>query len=201
MAQYGVLAATLYLIRHGETEWSLNGRHTGRTDLPLTPNGESQARRLTPLLRGVVFSQVLVSPLQRARRTCELAGLGAQARVDPDLHEWDYGAYEGRTRLQIRAQRPDWEIFADGCPGGESVAQLQARVDRVRDTLRRSGGHIALFSHGHFLRAFGVRWLDEPLRLARHLALDAGDLSVLAFEHDDGVTAMIQSWNLAPGGP
>jgi probable phosphoglycerate mutase len=194
------VAATLYLIRHGETEWSLDGRHTGRTDLPLTANGESQARRLAPLLQGVGFSQVLVSPLQRARRTCELAGLGAQARVDPDLSEWDYGSYEGQTRAQVQAQRPHWDVFTDGCPGGESVAQLEARVDRVRDGLRRAGGRIALFSHGHFLRSLGVRWLEQPIALGRQLALDAGSLSVLAFEHDDGVTSMIQLWNLQPAG-
>jgi broad specificity phosphatase PhoE len=195
-----LVAAALYLIRHGETQWSLDGRHTGRTDLPLTPNGESQARRLAALLQGVTFSQVLVSPMQRARHTCELAGLGAQARVDPDLCEWDYGAYEGLTRAQIQAQRPHWDVFEDGCPGGESVFQLQTRVDRVRDALRRAGGRIAVFSHGHFLRALGVRWLDQPLSLGRHLALDAGSLSMLAFEHDDGVTPLIQLWNSEPAG-
>lgn len=194
------MASALYLIRHGETAWSLNGRHTGRTDLPLTANGEQQARRLAPLLQGLAFSAVLVSPLQRARRTCELAGLGAQAQVEPSLSEWDYGSYEGQTRAQIQAQRPRWDVFEDGCPGGESVVQLEARVDRVRDTLRGAVGRIALFSHGHFLRALGVRWLDEPLRLGRHLALDAGCFSVLAFEHDDGVTPLIQLWNSQPAG-
>jgi probable phosphoglycerate mutase len=189
------VAAALYLIRHGATEWSLDGRHTGRTDLPLTAAGEEQARRIGLQLQGVVFSQVLVSPLQRARRTCELAGLGAQARVEPALREWDYGSYEGLTRAQIQAARPHWDVFVDGCPGGESVAQVQERVDRLRDALRRAGGRIALFSHGHLLRAFGVRWLDQPLPLARHLALDAGRMSVLAFEHDDGVTPLVQLWN------
>jgi broad specificity phosphatase PhoE len=192
------VAAALYLIRHGETQWSLDGRHTGRTELALTPHGESQARRVGLLLQGVVFSQVLVSPRQRARRTCELAGLGAQAQVDECLSEWDYGVYEGQTRAQIQAQRPHWDVFQDGCPGGESVEQLQQRVDRVRDGLRRAGGRIALFSHGHFLRALGVRWLDQPLPLGRHLGLDAGSLSVLNFEHDDGVTPMIQLWNSLP---
>jgi broad specificity phosphatase PhoE len=195
-----LVAAALYLIRHGETQWSLDGRHTGRTDLPLTANGESQARRLGLALQGLRFSQVLVSPLQRARQTCTLAGLGAQARVDQDLSEWDYGSYEGQTRAQIQAQRPHWDVFEDGCPGGESVGDLEARVDRVRDGLRRAGGRIALISHGHFLRALGVRWLDQPLSLGRHLALDAGSLSELAFEHDDGVTPLIQLWNSQPAG-
>jgi len=195
-----LVAAALFLIRHGETQWSLEGRHTGRTDLPLTANGENQARRIGAQLQDVVFSQVLVSPLQRARRTCELAGFGAQARVDSALSEWDYGSYEGQTRAQIQAGRPHWDVFEDGCPGGESVGQMQARVDRLRDELRRAGGRIALFSHGHFLRAFGVRWLDQPLALGRHLALDAGALSVLAFEHDDGVTPLIQLWNSQPAG-
>lgn len=192
------MAAELYLIRHGETEWSLRGRHTGRTDLPLTPKGEIQARRVGAQLRGLEFSQVLTSPLERARRTCELSGLGASARVEPDLSEWDYGSYEGLTRAQIQAGRPHWDVFADGCPEGESVGQLQARVDRVRDALRRAEGRIALFSHGHFLRALGVRWIDQPLRLAHYLALDAGGLSVLSFEHDDGITPLIQAWNLRP---
>ncbi len=190
-----LVAAEIYLIRHGETVWSLLGRHTGRTDLPLTPTGEIQARRAGVQLRGLEFSQVLTSPLQRARRTCELAGLGAVARVVPDLGEWDYGSYEGLTRAQIQLERPRWDVFQDGCPEGESVGQLQARVDRLRDVLRRAGGRIALFSHGHFLRAFAVRWLDAPLPLARHLALDAGALSVLAFEHDDNVTPLVQLWN------
>jgi probable phosphoglycerate mutase len=194
------VAAALYLIRHGETQWSLDGRHTGRTDLPLTANGERQARRIGQQLQGVAFSQVLVSPLQRARRTCELAGLGAQARVEPALSEWDYGSYEGQTRAQIQAGRPHWDVFEDGCPGGESVQQLQARVDVLRDALRRAAGRIALFSHGHLLRALGVRWLDQPLSLGRHLGFDAGALSVLAFEYDDGVTPLIQLWNSQPPG-
>jgi broad specificity phosphatase PhoE len=196
-----IVAAVLYLIRHGETEWSLNGRHTGRTDLPLTANGEHQARLLAPLLQSVVFSRVLVSPLQRARRTCELAGLGAQAQVDSTLSEWDYGSYEGQTRLQIQAQRPGWDVFEDGCPDGESVDQLEARVDGVRDRLRGAGGRIALFSHGHFLRALGARWLDQPVRLGRQLLLDAGSIGVLAFEHDAGVMPLIQLWNSQPVGP
>jgi broad specificity phosphatase PhoE len=197
MGRVGV-TAEFYLIRHGETEWSMRGRHTGRTDLPLTPMGELQARRVGAQLLGIAFSQVLTSPLERARRTCELAGLGADARVEPDLREWDYGSYEGLTRAQIQAQRPRWDVFADGCPEGESVAKLEQRVDRVRDALRLAAGRIALFSHGHFLRALGVRWIDQPLRLGRYLPLDAGAISVLAFEHDDGLTPMLQAWNLRP---
>lgn len=189
------MAARVFLIRHGETQWSLDGRHTGHTDLPLTENGERRAARLRAILQGTEFSHVLTSPLQRARRTCELAGCGASARVDPDLHEWDYGAYEGRTTAEIRAERPGWSIFADGCPEGESVEQVSRRADRVLAGLRRLDGMAALFSHGHFLRALGVRWIGLQVHAAERFALDTASISILGSANpSDGVPALCL-WN------
>ncbi len=189
------MAATLYLIRHGETLWSRNGQHTGLTDLPLTAQGEEQARALQEVLQGIDFAQVLVSPLQRARRTCELAGLAPLARVVPELREWEYGQYEGMTGAQIRLQRPGWDVFTDGCPGGESVAQLQARVDGLRAALAGQQGRIALFAHGHLLRAFAARWLGAPLTLGRQLLLDAGHIGRLGFETEAAATPTLSLWN------
>jgi len=155
------VAEQIYLIRHGETPWSLSDQHTGRsTDLPLTERGEEQARQIGALLDGIFFSEVLVSPLQRARRTCELTGLGAVARVDPNLREWNYGGYEGPTAAQIRAQRPGWDIDRDGAPGGESADQVPARADLMIVELRAMVGRVAIFSHGQFLRALAVRWIE-----------------------------------------
>ena len=142
----------IYLARHGETAWSLTGQHTGLTDLPLTERGERNARQLGERLRGLTFVRVYTSPLQRAHRTCELAGFGAVAEVDRDLVEWDYGQYEGRRTAEIRAERPDWELFRDGCPGGESPAQAMARADRVVSRLRTAQGNVLLFSSGHFFQ-------------------------------------------------
>ena len=142
----------VYLARHGETAWSLSGRHTGRTDIPLTERGEDNARRLRGRLAGITFTEVLVSPLQRARRTCDLAGFGAVATVFPDLVEWDYGDYEGRLTSDIRRERPGWYLFRDGCPGGESLAEVSARADRVITRLRADAGRILVFGHGHFFR-------------------------------------------------
>ncbi|TSD82737.1 histidine phosphatase family protein, partial [Mycobacterium sp. KBS0706] len=138
-----------FVIRHGETAWSLSGRHTGTTDIPLTENGRRLAERLRPVLAEEVFALVLVSPMERARETCELAGLGRQAVIDPDLMEWNYGSYEGLTPGQIRAKAPDWLIFRDGCPGGESPEQVGTRVDRVIAQSRAREGDVALFAHGH----------------------------------------------------
>lgn len=185
----------VYLIRHGETTWSLSGRHTSRTDLPLTEHGAQQARNIGPLLHGTTFTRVLVSPMQRARQTCELAGFGPVARVDPNLSEWDYGDYEGRTAAEIRAERPGWDIYRDGCPGGKSAEQVSARVDIILAQLRPSVGQVAIFSHGQFLRALAVRWIDLPIRQGSHLGLDTGSLSILGYEHNNIETTAISLWN------
>ena len=188
----------IYLIRHGETAWSLTGQHTSRTDLPLTEHGEQQARELGNLLRQMTFAKVLVSPMQRARRTCELVGLDAAARVEPNLSEWNYGDYEGRTPAQIRAEHPGWDIYRDGAPGGESAEQVSARVDLVLAELCQDGGSgpVAIFSHGQFLRALAVRWIDLPIRQGSHLGLDTGSLSILGFEHNNIEARAIVRWNV-----
>jgi probable phosphoglycerate mutase len=187
---------TVYLARHGETEWSVSGRHTGLTDLPLTNRGERNARRLGERLKGMTFAHVLTSPLQRARRTCELAGLGAAARVDPDLVEWNYGAYEGRKTEDIRKERPGWELFRDGCPGGESVAEVGARADRVVGRLRAlGGGDVLVFSSGHFLRVLAARWLGLEAAAGRLFFLGTATLSALGYEHNDREEPVVCLWN------
>src|SRR5688572_12446986 len=157
----------IYLARHGETEWSVSGQHTGRTDIPLTTRGERNAESLGQRLSGATFAKVLTSPLSRASRTCELAGFGAGAEADPDLQEWDYGRYEGRRTADIRKERPGWYLFSDGCPGGESVEAVGARADRVVSRLRSIEGNILVFSHGHILRVLAARWLGLPAGEAR----------------------------------
>lgn len=180
------------LVRHGETEWSLSGQHTGRTDIPLTENGRVAAKRLAPLLANRSFSLVLTSPLQRARDTCQLAGLGPQAQMDADLLEWDYGAYEGLTPRQIRAKQPDWMIFTDGCPDGETPSQVGERVDRVIARARAATGNVALFAHGHILRVFVARWLGLAPSAGSHFMLSTATVSVLSSYHD---IAAIKHWN------
>ncbi len=192
------MVAQIFLIRHGETQWSLNGRHTSRTDLPLTAEGERRANLLRGMLQDVPFTRVLTSPLQRARRTCELAGLGAAAHSEPDLHEWDYGDYEGRTSGDIRAGRPGWNVFQDGCPGGESVEQVCQRADRVLAGLRPLEGVVSLFSHGQFLRVLAARWIGLPVREGQHLAMDTGAVSILGYEHHDDEVSAISLWNAGP---
>ncbi|HUA60121.1 MAG TPA: histidine phosphatase family protein [Verrucomicrobiae bacterium] len=172
-----------YLVRHGETAWSLSGQHTGLTDLPLTPRGECNARRLRERLKGLEFARVWTSPLQRASRTCELAGFGSRAEVDPDLVEWNYGEYEGLRSADIRAVRPQWEAFRDGFPGGESFDQIAARADRVVERIRSIDGAVLLFSSGHFLRILAARWLGLGPRDARHFLLGPASLSMLAYEN------------------
>ncbi len=174
---------SVYLARHGETAWSLSGRHTGRTDIPLTERGEDNARRLRGRLEGITFTEILVSPLQRARRTCELAGFAATATVYPDLVEWDYGDYEGRRTADIRRERPGWYLFRDGCPGGESLAAVGARADRVIARLRAGSGRVLLFGHGHFSRVLAARWIDLATEEARHLMLSTASLSIVGYEH------------------
>jgi broad specificity phosphatase PhoE len=184
----------VYLARHGETEWSLSGQHTGLTDLPLTERGERNARRLGERLHGLRFAQVFTSPLQRAARTCALAGFEAQATVDPELVEWNYGAYEGRRTADIRKERPDWQLFRDGCPGGESVQAVGVRADRVIARLRRLDGNVLVFSSGHFLRVVTARWLELEPAAGRRFLLTTASLSVLGYEH--AVTEpVIRLWN------
>jgi broad specificity phosphatase PhoE len=191
----------VFLIRHGETPWSLSGQHTGNTDMALTERGERQAARLGEVLRSQKFSAVLTSPLQRARRTCELAGFGAIAQIDERLREWNYGEYEGLTSVQIRARRANWEVFRDGCPGGESPQQMQDRVDGVLARLRALTGTVAVFSHGHCLRSMAVRWIELPIVNGRNFALAAGAVSRLGYEHHRLEEPAIQLWNAATDVP
>ena len=184
----------VYLARHGETAWSLSGRHTGLTDIPLTPRGEGNARRLRERLKGLTFTNVFVSLLQRAGRTCELAGFAAMADVDHDLVEWDYGQYEGRRTAEIREERPDWQLFRDGCPGGEPPEQVGARADRVISRVRAIDGDVLIFSSGHLLRVFAARWLGLEPACGRLLLLDTGSLGVLGYEHDRS-EPVIRLWN------
>ena len=185
----------LYLIRHGETAWSLSGQHTGRTEVPLTALGENAARELGVQLRDVSFARVLVSPRQRARRTCLLADLSPPAEVAADLAEWDYGDCEGKRTAEILRTRPHWDLFHDGCPGGESPLQIAQRADRLIVQLRTLDGPIALFTHGHFGRVLGVRWIGLPVGAARHFLLGPASLSVLGYEHDRTDRPAIARWN------
>jgi broad specificity phosphatase PhoE len=185
----------VYIARHGETAWSLTGQHTGLTDLPLTEHGERTARRLEERLEGLSFAKILVSPLQRARRTCELAGYGAVADLDPDLVEWDYGQYEGLRTADIRKERPDWQLFRDGCPGGESPGQVATRADRVVSRVRAVKADVLIFSSGHFIRVLASRWLDlAPSPNARLFMLSTASLSALGYEHDLS-RPVIRLWN------
>ena len=184
----------VYLARHGETAWSLSGQHTGRTDLPLTERGEANARTLGARLSGLSFAKVLTSPLQRAVRTCELAGFGEQAELDPDLVEWDYGQYEGRRTVEILRERPDWFLFRDGCPGGETPDQVGARADRVINRIRAVHGDVLVFSSAHILRVLAARWLGLEAAGGRYFLLGTASLSVLGYEHNLGEPA-IRLWN------
>jgi broad specificity phosphatase PhoE len=183
---------SVFLIRHGETEWSLSGQHTGITDLPLTANGRALPRQLAPILAKVTFARVYTSPLQRARETCELAGLGPRAEIDLELVEWNYGAYEGLTQNEIHAQAPGWMLFRDGCPGGEAPEDVGRRVDSVIKRVRAVEGNVALFAHGHLSRVFVARWIGLPPAAGCHFLLDTATLSVLGYYR--GVPA-IKRWN------
>jgi broad specificity phosphatase PhoE len=174
----------VYLARHGETEWSITGQHTGLTDLPLTARGERNARSLKGRLRGSTFAKVLTSPLQRASRTCELAGFGERAEIDQDLVEWDYGEYEGRRTTDIHEKRPDWQLFYDGCPGGEAPDDVGSRADHVIQRIRAIGDDVLVFSSGHFLRVFAARWLGLEAALGRCFLLSTASLSAVSYEHD-----------------
>jgi probable phosphoglycerate mutase len=185
---------TIYLARHGETAWSLSGQHTGTTDLPLTERGERNARQLGERLKGLTFAKVFTSPLQRASRTCALAGFGAAAEVVGDLVEWNYGQYEGRRSVDIHAERPDWQLFRDGCPGGETPEQIGARADHVVSRVRAVQGDVLLFSSGHFLRVLAARWLGVEPGAGRFFLLSTASLSLLGYEHNRS-QPVIRLWN------
>jgi broad specificity phosphatase PhoE len=185
-------AREVVLVRHAETEWSRDGRHTGRSDIPLTDRGREVARALAGRVGAWRFQLVLVSPSQRARETCALCGMDAEAQVRPDLLEWDYGDYEGLTSAQIYAERPDWVLWRDGCPGGESLADVGARADRVLAEVRAVEGDVAVFSHGHLLRVLCARWIDLPPAGGGRLGLSTGAICVLGSEHR---TPVIVRWN------
>ena len=184
----------IYLARHGETAWSLSGQHTGLTDLPLTKDGEDAARRLGKRLKGLSVTKVFTSPLQRAARTCELAGFGAVAQFDPDLVEWNYGKYEGLRTSEIQRTRPDWKLFRDGCPGGETLDQIGTRADRVVNRVRALNDNVLLFSSGHFLRVLAARWLRLEPAAGRYFVLGTASLSALGYEHDIS-EPVVQWWN------
>ena len=185
----------VYLARHGETAWTISGQYTGLTDLPLTEPGERSARRLEERLRGLNFAKVFTSPLQRAKRTCELAGFAAVAEIDRDLVEWNYGDYEGRRTVEIRAERPEWELFRDGCPGGESAAEAAARADRVVSRVRAVPGNVLLFSSGHFIRVLATRWIGLEMTVnARRFMLSTASLSAVGYEKEMS-RPVIQLWN------
>jgi broad specificity phosphatase PhoE len=184
---------TVYLARHGETEWSKTGRHTGRTDLPLTAQGEADGRKLRERFGGMSFARVFSSPLTRARRTAELAGFTPE--IEPVLLEWNYGVYEGKTSAEIRAARPEWVLFRDGCPDGESVAEIAERVDRLADSLKGLSGNVLCFAHGHLLRVLAARWVGQPVAFAGCLLLGIAAVCVLAFDHNDHNEPAIKVWN------
>jgi broad specificity phosphatase PhoE len=184
----------VHVVRHGETAWSLTGQHTSSTDLPLTENGRVAARRLRPVLAKAPFALVLTSPLRRARETCELAGFGDRATVEPDLHEWRYGEYEGLTLKEIRARRPGWLIFRDGCPGGEAPDEVGARADCVIARVRAAPGDVALFAHGHILRVLAARWIGLPASAGQHFVLDTATLNILGYARE---SPAVQVWNAA----
>jgi broad specificity phosphatase PhoE len=183
-----------HLARHGETAWTITGQHTGLTDLPLTAAGELNATRLGARLRGVAHQEVWTSPLIRARRTCELAGLGDGARVDADLVEWNYGDYEGLRSAEILQRRPQWNIFTDGCPGGESPGQVMARAQRLVDRLRATGGNVILFSSSHFLRVLAACWLGLDTNAGRYWILGTTSLSAVGYEHNKS-EPVLRLWN------
>ncbi len=191
-------AVNVYLIRHGQTAWSLTGQHTGRSDIPLTARGQDEASSLVPWLRHIQFARVFVSPEQRAQRTCALAGLGAVAEIEPNLAEWDYGDYEGKLSENIRQERPGWNVFQDGCPGGETPAEITARADRLITRLCTMKGNLALFSHGQFGLALAARWIGLPILNGQHFLLNTASLSILSFSVPHPGVPVISLWNASP---
>jgi probable phosphoglycerate mutase len=189
------------LVRHGETAWSITGQHTGLTDLALTPHGEDQSRGLAARLQAMGITRVLVSPRLRARQTCELAGMGAASEIEPDLAEWDYGGYEGRRSVDIRRDDPDWNIWRDGCPGGESTAAITARADRLIARLAAMQGIVALFSHGQFGAALAARWIGLALIEGQHFTLQPASVSLLGIDAHHADRRVIELWNECPVAP
>jgi broad specificity phosphatase PhoE len=185
--------ARIFLIRHGETTWTLTGQHTGTTDIPLTDHGRTVAAGLGPVLAGIDFGLVLTSPMLRARETCELAGFGGRCEIERELMEWNYGDYEGLTSAEIKARTPGWSLFTDGCPGGETPAQVGARADRVIARLRGLQKDAALFGHGHIFRVFAVRWLGLPVSAGSHFLLDPGTVSVVSYYQE---SPAVKRWNV-----
>ena len=186
----------IHVIRHGETAWSLSGRHTGRTEVALTESGERDAVGLAALLGGVVFARVFSSPRVRARRTCELAGLGAAMAIEPDLAEWDYGDFEGLRSVEIHERSPDWNVFRDGCPGGESPDAVSDRADHLIARLRAIEGNIAAFTHGHFGRVLAARWIGLPVVQARGFFMSTASVGILGHEHHDAAEPVVEQWNV-----
>ena len=189
------MALRLFIMRHGETKWSLSGQHTGLTDLPLTEQGEEEARQLGKRIRDVEFSSVFASPLMRASRTCQLAGLGEMAQHSPDLVEWDNGDYEGITTAQILSSRPGWDIFRDGCPAGEMPDQVSERADRFIRSTQSLQGNVALFTHGHFARALAARWIGMPVEYGTHFTLGTAAVSIVSHQHNPPHLPIIELWN------
>ncbi len=185
----------IVFVRHGQTEWALSGKHTGRTDIPLTEQGQQQAKAVASLLQNFCFEKAFVSPLQRAKNTFILSGLKVNHELDTDLYEWDYGNYEGLTKEQISLQDPNWSVFTKGALGGESVSQIEARADRMLKKAREIEGDVVFFSSGHILRAIACRFLKQPLSLGKHLVLSTGSLSVLGFDREDPAILL---WNQTP---
>jgi probable phosphoglycerate mutase len=185
----------LFLVRHGETAWSITGQHTGLTDIALTAHGEDQARELGRQLRTISFAQVRTSPLRRARQTCELAGLGADAQTEPDLVEWNYGDYEGKRSTDIQRIHAGWNVWRDGCPHGDSPGEISDRADRLLGLLRTESGNVALFSHGQFGASLAARWIGLAVAEAQHLALDPASLSILGYESGHPTVPVIALWN------
>ena len=188
----------LYVFRHGQTAWSLSGQHTGNTDIPLTPEGENEARALRPWVQPIKFDAVLTSPRQRARQTCALVGLGDAAEIEPDLAEWNYGDYEGRLSSDIRNDRPDWNIFHDGCPNGETPQQISDRADRLIVRLANLSGNVALFSHGHLGLVLATRWIGLAIEQAQHLQLSTASMSILSTNPTRPDMRVISLWNATP---
>lgn len=188
------MVTELYLLRHGETAWSLSGQHTGLSEIPLTPHGEEEAFRLAAALQGVTFTKVFTSPRVRARKTCELAGLGPLSQVHDDLHEWNYGDYEGLLPKEIQQRHPGWDVFKNGCPSGETPEQVTVRADRVLDMIRKLEGTVAVVSHGHFTRVLALRWVGLPLEHGSKLDSNTASISILGFSKNRGMP-LIKLWN------